>query len=81
MVGQMFRSCVDCRTLWAGVHVPIVNPVTAVTAGTRRWINVGSKLQGTEGTMFNRKAQECVQIFEVTLAVGTFLALAAMIPA
>jgi hypothetical protein len=31
--------------------------------------------------MFNWKAQECVQIFAVSLAVGTFLALAAVIPA
>jgi hypothetical protein len=31
--------------------------------------------------MFNWKAQECVQIVAVTLAVGTFLALAAVIPA
>lgn len=38
-------------------------------------------LQGMEGTMFSWKAQECIQIFAVTLAVGTFLALAAVIPA
>jgi hypothetical protein len=31
--------------------------------------------------MFNKNAQECVQIFAVMLAVGTFLALAAVIPA
>ena len=34
-----------------------------------------------EGTMFNWKAQECIQIFAVMVAVGTFLALAAVIPA
>lgn len=31
--------------------------------------------------MFNWKAHETEQIFAVTLAVGTFLALAAVIPA
>jgi hypothetical protein len=31
--------------------------------------------------MFSWKAQECIQIFAVALAVGTFLALAAVIPA
>jgi hypothetical protein len=35
-----------------------------------------------EGTMFNWKIRECVQeIFAVTLAVGTLLALASVIPA
>jgi hypothetical protein len=55
-------------------------------SGTRqpqfsKWLLWSEILQGLEGTMFNWKAQECVQVFAVSLAVGTFLALAAVIPA
>ena len=40
------------------------------------------ELQGLEGTMFNWKAREYAQeIFAVTLAIGAFLMLAAVIPA
>lgn len=60
---------------------PNVNSVTMVTARVRQAVLRWHILQGMEGTMLNWKAQECIQIFAVTLAVGTFLALAAVIPA
>jgi len=40
------------------------------------------ELQGLEGTMFSWKTREYAQeVFAVTFAIGTFLALAAVIPA
>jgi hypothetical protein len=39
------------------------------------------KLQRVEGTMFNWKIRYAQEIFGLTLAIGTLLALASVIPA
>lgn len=59
-------------------ELPIVNLVTAITAGNRHETKNNSK--NWRGPMWNilKNAQE---IFALTLAVGTLLALASVIPA
>ena len=68
------------RCALRGVYIPIANLVTTITARIRQVTKLTVRLQGLEGTMW--KIREYGQeIFALTLAAGTLLALASVFPA